>query len=353
MPNEFGMTTTKDSSKKGFLQRPENIAGVLLPLLILGPLAVYIFINLAVILAWLVGIVTNMLYLGGLCAVLAVLVIIVSDKKNWVLAKIAYRSISRFVAGRFVEMDPIGVMKSYVQDLHDRRDEMRKSIDTLEGQKKTLKGVIDSNEQQRIHSLRMAGQAQKDEALRKVVILQSRKAGRFQKSNMSLQDLFNRMEILSKSIRKMYETAEFLIADIESEVEVRSQERKALLAGYSAFRAARRIVEGGGDERELYDLALEKLADDYGMKMGEIETFMDMSQGFIQSVDLENGVYEADALSQLEQWDKKSEQLLLGKSDAPPALQVANTPGVRVGNPDNAFADLLERTDEANKRQGL
>jgi len=352
--------TTKS---KSFLQRPEGKTAIVMPLLILAPIAVFVFINLPLIMAWLILALTNTLYAVGLCAVLALLFVLVTDKRIRTLAWLGYKAFTRWLTGKFVEIDPIGILRSYVDDLHERREVMRTSIDSLAGQLKTLGGQIQGNEAERERSLKLAGQARQKEDMRKVFILQSRKAGRFEKSNMSLRDLYNRMEKLLIGSKKVYESAEFLIQDIESEVEVRTAERKALLAGYNAFKAARRIMEGGGDEREMYDLALEKLAEDYGLKMGEIETFMEMSQGFIQSVDLENGVYEQDALDQLDQWDKRSEAILMGKSEHPAAMPqtrvapMLNAPSqissLSQQHPDNAFADLLDDEQTAKQQRKL
>jgi phage-related tail protein len=133
-----------------------------------------------------------------------------------------------------------------------------------------------------------------------------------------------------------------MVQDITNEVELKTKERDMLLAGWGAFTSAKKIMQGGDDEKAMFDMTMEKLADDYGMKMGEIETFMDVSKGFIDGVDLENGIYEADALAQLEAWEKKSQNILGGPSD------VDSAPAVRIANPAlpaasaNTFADLFE-----------
>jgi hypothetical protein len=58
---------------------------------------------------------------------------------------------------------------------------------------------------------------------------------------------------------------------------------------------------------------MEYLAEDYAKKVGEIEDFMRVSEGFIASVDLEQGIFEEEALEQLnKKLDARTEQLLLG-----------------------------------------
>jgi hypothetical protein len=62
----------------------------------------------------------------------------------------------------------------------------------------------------------------------------------------------------------------------------------------------------------MFDMANDNLAKDFGMKVGEIEEFMEMSATFLDSVDLQNGVYEEKGIQLLEEWEKKSDSLLLG-----------------------------------------
>ena len=62
----------------------------------------------------------------------------------------------------------------------------------------------------------------------------------------------------------------------------------------------------------MYDQALEVISDDVAMKVGEMERFMELSSSFMESVDLQNGVFEEQGLQMLEEWEKKSTLLLMG-----------------------------------------
>lgn len=307
---------------KGFFERPEGKTGILFIGLAAGGAAYGLYYLLPAIIVLL----QNMVYASLLAGGLAAAVFVVADKRFRALVWYMYKSAMRAVTGAFVEIDPIGILRGYVSDLRDKREEMEKHSANLEGQKRKLKAMIDENEAKRKQSLGMAKQAHDRGADYKAAfVLQSRQAGRLQKSNFTLQSLYNKMEVMSKVLKNMRETSDFLLQDIEAEVEVKTAERNAIKASYGAFTAARRIIQGDGDKRELFDQAMEHLANDYAMKVGEIEQFMDMSRGFIQSVDLENGVFEQDALDQLEAWSaKKADQLLLEPPRRiPPSLSSA------------------------------
>ena len=217
----------------------------------------------------------------------------------------------RALTGFVIEIDPIGILKNYVEDMRKNRASMDGQIGNLRGHIQNLSGIIATNEANRVKSLKMAGQAQK-QGLAPAFQLNARKAGRLEQSNMTLQTLLDKMTGLDKLLNKLRDTTDIMVQDMEDEVQVKEQERKALLAGYGAFASALKVMKGDPDKRELFNQAMEYLAEDYSQKVGQIEDFMRTSQGFIQTVDLENGVFEQDALDKLDkQLDMKAEQMLL------------------------------------------
>lgn len=296
---------------KPFLSRPEGKTGLILGLGLAGAGAFALYS----VLPALIVLLENTLYAGFLIGTLALSVFVVSDKRVRALASYGWKAVMRALTGLIVEIDPIGILKGYLEDLKDSLGSMDKSIGNLNGQITKLKILITTNEEKREKSLGIAKQAKNKAEMQSAFLLQARQAGRLQKSNITLQGLLNKMENLLRVVKKMREASNFMVQDIEGEVEVKSQERDAIRAGYGAFTAARKIIAGESDQKQLFDQAMEKLADDYAMKVGEIENFMEVSNGFIQSVDLENGVYEMDALDQLNAWEKKSNDLMvLGSS---------------------------------------
>ena len=72
------------------------------------------------------------------------------------------------------------------------------------------------------------------------------------------------------------------------------------------------IISGDSDKRAMFDMALEAIADDVANKVGEMERFMDMSESFMNSVDLQNGIFEEEGLKMLEKWEKEGVSAILG-----------------------------------------
>ncbi len=243
---------------------------------------------------------------------LAALVYMVLDPKMRNLIFYVYKSIMRFITGIFVQIDPIGILQSYVEDLKSNLKKMNKQIGLLRGQMRKLNDVIQNNKRQIASNIKLADKAKRSDK-EAIMILKSRKAGRLKESNLRLEDLYKKMEVLYRVLVKMYENSEILLEDVADQVEVKKQERAAIRASHSAMKSAMNIISGKGDKREMFDQALEHIADDVSMKIGEMERFMDLSTNFMDSIDLQNGVFEEEGLAMLEKWEKEGVSLILGE----------------------------------------
>jgi hypothetical protein len=292
---------------KSFWSRPEGTTGMVFGVGILGAIGFVIFTNMAAITAM----AFSTVQLAIIVSILAALIYMVLDPRMRNLVWYGYKSIMRFITGMFVQIDPIGVLKSYIEDLKDNLRKMNSQVGILRGQMHKLKEVIKNNQRQIESNLNLAKRA-KTQDKKNIMVLKSRKAGRLKESNIKLDDLYRKMEILYRVLTKMYENSEILLEDVKDQVMVKEQERKAIRASHSAMKSAMNIISGDGDKREMFDMALEAIAEDVSQKVGEMERFMDMSTNFMDSVDLQNGVFEEEGLKMLEMWEKEGASLLLG-----------------------------------------
>ncbi|MFZ4475889.1 MAG: hypothetical protein ACOYPR_11895 [Saprospiraceae bacterium] len=304
---------------KSFWQRPEGVTGAIFTgALVLG--GGYLLYQA---LPTLIALASNTLYLGLILAALAGLIYVVLDPKMRNLIWYVYKSIMRSITGWFVQIDPIGILKSYIDDLRDNLGKMNKQISSLKGQMYKLSELIRTNQREIQNSLGMASKA-KETGKESIMVLKARKAGRLQESNMKLEDLYKRMEVLYRVLTKMYENSEIMLEDLQDQVVVKEQEYKAIKASHSAIRSAMSVLSGNPDQKYMYDMALEAMAEDVGQKVGEMERFMDMSKNIMDSIDLQNGVFEEEGINMLEQWEKEGVSKLLG-SDKDRLVAQANS----------------------------
>lgn len=297
----------QETRPKSFWERPEGKTGTLFAagLLLGGGYLLY------KALPYLITLASNTLYLAGLLIVLAALIYMILDPKMRNLVFYIYKSIMRWITGMFIQLDPIGVLKTYIDELRNNLGKMNQQISTLKGQMYNLKTIIENNRKQIQNDLNLASKA-KETDKQAMMVLKARKAGRLQESNIKLEDLYKKMEILYRVLTKMYENSEIMLEDIKDQVAVKEQERKAIRTSHSAMRSAMNILNGNKDQRQMFDMAMESIADDVSQKVGDMERFMEMSSNFMDSIDLQNGVFEEEGLKMLEKWEQEGVSLLLG-----------------------------------------
>ena len=293
---------------KSFWKRPEGVTGAIVLAAIVGVVGLGV-----VALPW-AAIFANTIYLAATLMVLAAVVYMVLDPKMRNLVWYMYKSAMRWITGLFVQIDPIGILKSYVQDLENNLRKMDRQISQLRGQMHKLREVIFNNKKQIESNLELAGRA-RDTNKEAQMILKTRKAGRLRDSNLKLEDLYRKMEVLYRVLTKMYENSAILAEDVKDQVAVKEQERKAIHASHGAMRSAMNVINGDKDKRYMFDQALEAIAEDVSNKVGEMERFMDMSSNFMESVDLQNGIFEEEGLAMLEKWEKEGVSKILGNDE--------------------------------------
>jgi len=300
---------TDNFKQKSFWKRPEGVTGTifLVGLLIGGG---YL---LSIALPTLIALASNILYLSGMLLVLAAVIYMVLDPKMRTLVGYMYKSVMRWITGIFVNIDPIGILKSYVDDLKDNLSKMSTQIGALRGQMRKLKMLMEKNEKEIDNNMKLASMA-KQKGKDQQVILSARKASRLKDSNAKYLALHNKMEVMHRILAKMYQNSEILLEDTKDQVNLKEQERKAIRASHSAMKSAMSVISGDPDKRAMFDAAIEAVNDDVANKVGEMERFMEMSANFMDSVDLQNGVFEEDGIKMLEKWEKESTLMLLGDS---------------------------------------
>ena len=292
---------------KSFWKRPEGVTGSLFLLAILGGLGFLVVTGLPAIVAF----ASSLLGLAATVLTLGVVVYMVLDPKMRALVSYMYKSTMRKITSIFVTIDPIGILKNYVDDLSANLKKMGKQIGGLRGQMRKIKTMMIDNTKEIEQNLMIAKKA-KEMGNKQQLMLSSRKAARLKESNAKYEKLHTKMGLLYKVLTKMYSNSEILLEDTKDQVKVKEQERKAIRASHGAMKSAMNIISGNSDKRAMFDQAMEVIADDVANKVGEMEQFMELSANYMDSVDLQNGIFEEQGLKMLEEYEKKSTLLLLG-----------------------------------------
>lgn len=319
----FPSMNTPEFKPKSFWQKPEGFTGGLF-LVGIGAVVVYFW---GIIVPFLRKAVTDTFYMVAFGAALVALLYVILDPRMRNLIWFAYKSIMRWITGVFVEIDPIGILKSYIDSLRSNLSKLSQQIAVLQGQMVQMAKLMNDNNREIEQNMRLAEQAKKQGQDSQIVLF-TRKAARMQESNEKYDVLYKRMEVLKRILTKMEENSKIVIEDMTDQVKMKEQERKAIRTSHSAMRSAMSVLSGDPDKRAMFEMAMESINNDVANKVGEMERFMEMSSSIMDSIDLQNGVFEESGMKMLEEWEQKSSLLLLdGKKIEPVQLPNNNTEG--------------------------
>jgi len=295
---------------KSFWSKPEGTTGALFLIAGLGALGFLLFTFSGFIMMAL----KTTLGIVAVLGVIGVLLYMILDSRTRNLFSYMYQSVMRKITSIFVTIDPIGILKNYISDLEKNLRKMGKQIGGLKGQMRSLKNQLSNNNKEIEQNLAIARKA-KQMGNEKQMVLSSRKAARLKETNKKYVALHSKLSVLYRVLTKMYSNSEILLEDTKDQVRVKEQERKAIRASHSAMKSAMSIIKGDPDKRAMFDQAMQGIADDVANKVGEMERFMELSSDFMNSIDLQEGIFEEKGMAMLEEYEKKSSLLLLGGSE--------------------------------------
>lgn len=333
-------------SGKAWWKKSENFAGA--PIVGVAILALLTYVGIQVV-PYIILAATNMIYMGVLLGVLGLLAVAALDKDVHTAVYYTWKSITRAIGYAIVNQDPIGVIETSIKIMQTRLDEMIQGKSDVGGQLKGLQAKIKQNGDRAELDMKKAQQADKAGDIQGKTLM-ALEAQQLLLSNKSLTETKNKIELMYRVLDKMVSTVDFNIKKTRSELEIKKEERKAIMSAHAGMVKGWKVIGGTGAEAEMFNKAMESIAETANKQLAEIDDIMDLSQGIIKGVDLEKGVIQDDALKMLEQWEKGGSSNLLGTDKAvlisqayDPSQVIDVTPQQKVlsSTKTGKFADLL------------
>ena len=248
-------STVSTTGMKSFWSRKEGKTGLVFGAAILGALGY----GLYYLLPYLITMTKNLLTLGLLGVGLFILVFLIMDPQVRNLAWYLYKSIMKGITGLFIQIDPVGIIETYVSHLRKQLENLEGQIETLSGAKRKLSDAIDRAKEELDDQLNLAKAAQKKGLSAAEIAVYTNQAGRL----------------------------------------------KARIEKYQS------ILAGDPDKKVLFDQAMESIQNDISMKAGAMERFIEESGEVMQAIDLQNGAFEEKGMKLLEKWETEGLPLLL------------------------------------------
>lgn len=284
---------------KGFFERPEGKTGLIF--IFIGVLAFLFAGNY--IMPFVITALQNTLHAMALGAALLAVVGLAMNKKFRFLCSSVFKSVMRWLTGLFITIDPIGILKNYIEDMKRRLDEIAENISRLIGQKNKLIRSIEEEKRNAEKAARLAAAAQK-QGNKQAMAINARKVARSKEFVGKLEQMQQKIQVLEDILKKMRSSVEFLHEDTVDQVRLLEMEYKSIKAAHKAMKAAERLIHGD-EAKELFEQTCEFVAEDVANKLGEMEMFMELSENFMTNVDLQNGVWDEEGMKMIEELDKK------------------------------------------------
>lgn len=318
-----------NGKKKGFFERPEGTTG----LIFMGLTALALFIAADSILPFILRVLTNTIHAMVLIGIIGAVVVLLMNDRFRTAVSTLFQLAMRKLTGLVVEIDPIGILKNYVTTLMKKLGIMEEHIGALRGQIVGLKRKIDEKVNDKEKELARAEQYRKNSDVLNMQ-LHSRNAARDSEMIKNLSVNLQKMEMLHSVLLKMRDKAKFLMEDTKHTVDSKEEEYKVIKSAHSAMGAARAVIMGESSQKDMFDQAMQFVADDVAMRIGEMDNFMEISKEILSGVDADMGILNDKGLAMLDEWEKK-DSILLGKEKQ--AILGSTTkvsiPGVAVGVP--------------------
>lgn len=283
---------------KGFFERPEGKLGMVVIVL----MAFGLMVGLDKIYPLIIRVLENTIYTGIMIAGILGVLFLISNKQVQQLVSNVFKNTMRFLTGLVIQIDPIGILKNYIQEMRDNIANIEKQIETLNGQKMELKRTIQAHKQ-KAESYQQTAQAAQKHNKTDQATLNARKMQREVDFVKNLQEPLGKMEMIYNVLDKMKRNVVLLMEDTEHEVEVREIKYKSIKAAHKAMSSAKKLISGSS-EKEIFEQSMEFLAEDIAMKIGEMDRIMEASTDFMESVDLQNAVWDEKGLSTLAELEK-------------------------------------------------
>lgn len=325
-----------DAEKRSFWSRPEGVFGLIVLAAIAGLGLVYF--NRVV--EFLIRVAENTLYLGLLLAALGVLIFLFTSKDVRTAVFFLFKTLMRKITGVVVQLDPIAIMKIYIDDLKDKRRKMQGQIDQLAGQLVKLNKKIGENNEaikQKFAEANKANSLSDKPGMREAAQLATIEGAGLQEMNEKLFPLQRNMKLVLEFMEKVNKSADYIIKETEIKVKLKEAEYQIVKESSNALRTAVSIFKGNPDKKFYFDESMEYIQDDMSRKLGEMKRAMDLSMDFINSVDIQNGVLSDKGQALLEAYNQGQFKLI--QLDAPAAA----TPSRQINPPkDEGYRSLLE-----------
>lgn len=328
----MGLTpTTPDFNQvaKSFWARREGKAGaIVLGALGLAALGAGVFFW-GLILPFLIGVAANTVQLAILVGILMVITSPLWSKRVRLITQLAFQQTMRWVVGRFVELDPIGILRENIKQIREQVAEFSKAVQAISGNRQRViddiakqKAGIRKNgnliksaevEIQKLEAAKQkmtdAQQIQEQELSINRISLTRQGYGRI--AGAQLQALKREQPAL-ESLSKLYDQlcrirdlGTYRAEALSQEADIESQTHDLMTSVKSAIRSGSKMLQRDPNQTAVYEQAIEYLNNDASDTLGAMSDFNRWAERSLTDMDIQNGAQAEEAFAMFADMEKK------------------------------------------------
>lgn len=302
------MDNNSNNSLSAFWKRPEGKLGMPALIAMFGVGAYFLYKALPT----LITLMENTFYALGLFAGLVAIFALVLNGRFRTTVWYLYKGLMRAITGLAIELNPIAILESYVEDIKAKLVKIGEQMKDLKGQMgKIFKKIEDKKTEYRLAVDRMRAVANNPDKKGELLMF-SRQSERLKVYIEKLEKLYTRMEILYNVLKKMEYYSGIMVQDTDMQVQLAKDEREAITKSHSVMKSAMNIIKGNNDRKMIFDQSMEFVLDDIGYKVGEMDRMLEESTQFISEVDIDDEVYAERGLKMLEKFDQNGIDAIFG-----------------------------------------
>lgn len=298
--NDLNLISNETMERVSHWKRPGGMLGMIVAgIAIAGGMML-----LYKILPWLITLTTNVITLTMLVVVLGGILWIITDKSFQRMFGNLYFMIMRKLTGLVIELDPIAILTKKVKDMKLKIEEMKSSIARVNKQLISNKRKIKEKKEKIQMHLQKATEFKRIGKMSEA-ILEANDAAFDKKLLENYTKRCNDLEKWLIILNKLLEYAEFTVRKTESEVEYRKEEYESIKEQHKAFSSFKSIVKGTPDDMEDFTRAMDYMANDIDTKIGEMDYWLNNTNGIMSEIDIEKGIMNKEAEKLLQLYDEK------------------------------------------------
>jgi hypothetical protein len=230
-------------------------------------------------------------------AVLAAIAYVVFNPTIQSLVKNVFQSVCRGLAVIYTTIDPIGILKNYLDDMKKGKDKLSATIRQMAGSDSILRKKIADRKENIAQLMAEAASAQRMAATKTGVeadrlkmkkITNEQKAGFLMSGVDQLQKLETQTADMLEKFRRWEVATDAKIERTEFQVEYWADQRKTVVGAQAALGIGLRLLKGDPEQLKLVDGAINFMTEDAARTVGEIEDFNRFSEKMLTDIDVEN-----------------------------------------------------------------